>query len=614
MNNGYWQKLLRVDLSSRQISVETILEIDLKRFLGGAGLGAEILRRELPGKIDPGDSKNRLIFATGPFQGPAIPGGAKFSIMGISPLTGTYADTAAGASWGPSLKDAGYDVLVIQGKSETPVYLYIDDDVVELKGAVSHWGKSSYDAIDAIREEHHDPKLSVACIGPAGEMGVAIACIVIDKHSFGGRCGLGAVMGLKNFKAVAVKGSKSVPVADPEKTRDLIKTYFKKIHDATLENEFREHGTPGLCETAESLGDMPIKYWDGDTFPEGATTLGAPNYTRVLNARPIPCKYCPIGCHRGVEVTEPLAYAHKGAGPEYETLGMMGTCCLIGDPKAVAKANDVANRCGVDTVSVGAMVGFAMQCYERGWISREILPDYSLEWGNAEALIRLTEEIGTRAGFGAIFADGTVAAAKKIHPDSVETVVHNKGLDYPSHDPRSCNSLAPTYATGTRGACHFRGPCEDVEMGGFFIPEMGVEEGMVKFFEPDNQSLVAIRCQDLGVIANSVVFCLFMVDGGELSLSEVTELFNAVTGWDFTVEKLFEAGERGFTVQRLLNIRDGYDGSTDVLPEKMGQSAKEGFRKGQKIPFARLMKDYYAIRGWNAEGIPTAAKLKQLEL
>jgi len=614
MGNGFWQKLLRVNLSTGKISVEKIPEKKLKQFLGGAGLGAEILRKELPGAIDPHDPENRLIFATGPFQGSAVPGGAKFSIVGISPLTGTYADTAAGASWGPSLKDAGYDVLVVQGKSEKPVYLYINDDHVELMGASCHWGKNSFDTIDSIRKENNQPKLSVACIGPAGEKRVAIACVVVDKHSFAGRCGLGSVMGGKNLKAVAVKGTKTVSVANEEKTKKLLKEYFKKIYQNTIENEFREHGTPGLCETAEGLGDMPIKYWDGDIFPEGAKKLGAPNYTQVLNAKPLPCKYCPIGCHRDIEVTEPEEYATKGAGPEYETLGSMGTSCFISDPKAVAKANDIANRFGIDTISAGAMVAFAMQCFEKGWIEEDLIPEYGLEWGNGLTLVKLTEEIGNRIGFGALFANGTLKAAERIHPDSVDTVVHNKGLDYPSHDPRSCISLAPTYATGTRGACHFRGPCEDIEMGGFFIPEVGIEEGMVRFFEPDNQSLIAARCQDLGVIANSIVICLFMIDGGELSMTEIAELFNSITGWNFSIEQLFETGERGFTVQRLLNIRDGYDGDSDVLPKKMYQPAHEGFRAGKEIPFAKLMEDYYRIRGWGTNGLPTTSTLKRLQL
>jgi len=614
MGNGYWQKTLRIDLTTHNISVEAIPEDDLKRYLGGAGLGAEILRRELPGQINAYDAENRVIFATGAFQGPGVPGGAKFSIMGISPVTGTFSDTAAGASWGPALKNAGYDVLIIQGKSAVPVYLHIVDDKVEIKDATGLMGKDSYDTIDAIRAQHDDKKLSVACIGPAGEAQVAVACIAVDKHSFGGRCGLGAVMGSKNLKAVAVRGTQNVPVAQPEKVKALVKAYFKKIYDNTIENEFRKHGTPGLCETAEGLGDMPIKYWDGDRFAEGAKKLGAPNYTEVLDAKPLPCKYCPIGCHRNITVTSPPEYVTSGPGPEYETLGMMGSNCLIDDPKAVAKANDIANRLGVDTISVGAMVGFAMQCQEKGWLTPEQTQGYDLSWGNGLALVKLTEDIGRCQGLGKLFKDGTLAAAKTIHPEAVDTVVHNKGLDYPAHDPRSCNSLAPTYATGTRGACHFRGPCEDIEMGGFFMPEIGIEEGCVKFFEPDNQSLVAARCQDLGVVANSVVICLFMIDGGDLTLTETVDLFNAITGWDYTVQELIKAGERGFTVQRLLNMRDGYDGKTDVLPKKMFKSAQTGFRAGKVIPFERLMTDYYEIRGWDANGVPTPETLKRLQI
>lgn len=614
MGNGYWQKALRIDLTTHHISVEDIAEQDLKQFLGGAGLGAEILRRELPAKIDAYDPANRVIFATGAFQGPSVPGGAKFSIMGISPVTGTFSDTAAGAAWGPSFKQAGYDVLIIQGKSEGPVYLHIVDDQVELKDATDLMGKDSYDTVDAIRAQHDDKKLSVACIGPAGEQQVAIACVAVDKHSFGGRCGLGAVMGSKNLKAVAVRGTQSVPLAEPDKVKALVKAYFKKIRDNTVENDFREHGTPGLCETAEGLGDMPIKYWDGDRFEEGAKKLGAPNYTEVLDAKPLPCKYCPIGCHRNITVTSPPEYETSGPGPEYETLGMMGSNCMIDDPKAVAKANDIANRLGIDTISAGAMVGFAMQCQEKGWLTPEQTEGYDLSWGNGLALVKLTEDIGRCTGLGTLFKDGTLAAAKTIHPDAADTVVHNKGLDYPAHDPRSCNSLAPTYATGTRGACHFRGPCEDVEMGGFFMPEIGIEEGCVKFFEPNNQSLVAARCQDLGVVTNSVVICLFMIDGGDLTLTETVELFNAITGWDYTVKELIKAGERGFTVQRLLNLRDGYDGKTDKLPSKMFKSAQQGFRAGKAIPFEQLMEDYYRIRGWDANGVPTPEALERLQL
>jgi len=614
MSNGYWHKLLRIDLSRGTHTVESLAEADLRQFIGGAGLGAEILRRELPPKVSAMDPRNRLIFATGPFQGPAVPGGAKFSLVGISPLSGTFTDTAAGAAWGIALKEAGYDVLIVQGRSARPVYLQIVDDAVEFRDARHLWGRDTVETVDAIRAEAGVARLSVAGIGPAGERQVAIACVAVDQHSFGGRGGLGAVLGAKNLKAVAVRGTRRVPLADPERTRSLIKRFQTEVHQAVLRNHFRENGTPGLCETAEGLGDMPIKYWDGDSWPAGAKRLGAPNYTEVLRAKPLPCEYCPTGCHRNIQITEPPEYALIGPGPEYETLGMMGTNTLIDDPKVVAKANDVANRLGIDTISAGAMVGFAMQCAEKGWLSAQATGGLDLTWGNPAALIGLVEQIGRREGLGALFAGGTLAAARQIHPEAEDTVVHNKGLDYPAHDPRACISLAPTYATGTRGACHFRGPCEDVEMGGFFLPEAGITQGTVRFFEPENQSYVAVKCQDLGVLTNSLVLCMFMIDGGELSLSSQTELFNAITGWSWSPAQMLEVGERGFTVQRLLNLRDGYGAATDVLPRKMRQVAQEGFRAAKAIPFEALMQDYYSLRGWDASGAPTPATLARLGL
>jgi len=614
MADGYWHTLLRIDLSRGTHAVETLDEADLKRFIGGAGLGAEILRRELPPKVGAFEARNRLIFATGPFQGPAVPGGAKFSIVGISPLSGTFADTAAGAGWGIALKEAGYDVLVIQGAAEHPVYLQIVDDAVTIWDARNLIGRDTVETVDDIHAETGDGRLSVACVGLAGERRVAIACVAVDKHSFGGRCGLGAVMGSKNLKAVAVRGTRQVPVADLARTQALIKRFQSEAHQAVLRNHFRENGTPGLCETAEGLGDMPIKYWDGDIWPAGAKRLGAPNYTQVLQAKPLPCQYCPTGCHRRIKVIDPEEYALTGPGPEYETLGMMGTNTLIDDPKAVAKANDIANRLGIDTISAGAMVGFAMQCWERGWVTAKDTGGLDLTWGNPKALIDLVDQIGRRESFGAHFAEGTLGAAREIHPDALDTVVHNKGLDYPAHDPRACISLAPTYVTGTRGACHFRGPCEDVEMGGFFLPEAGITQGSVRFFERPNQSHVAVKCQDLGALTCSLVICMFMIDGSEFSLTSQAEIFNAITGWDWSVAKLLEAGERAFTVQRLLNLRDGYGAETDVLPKKMRKVAKEGFRAGKSIPFEELMQDYYALRGWDASGAPTPATLARLGL
>jgi len=614
MGNGYWQKLLRVDLTNKKTSVEPIAEEDLKRFIGGAGLAAEILRREIPAKIDSYDPKNLVIFGAGPFQGPPIAGGAKFSMAGISPVTGTFGDTAAGADWGPALKDAGYDMLVIEGASETPIYLHIVDDRVEIRDASNLTGMDTYETIDAIHKETEDKKLSIASIGPAGEKRVAIACVVVDKHSFAGRCGLGALMGSKGLKAVAVRGTQTAEMSDPDKARELMGHYQKQILATVKENEFRAHGTTALCEIAEALGDMPIKYWEQDVWPEGAEKLGAPNYTKVLKAKPYPCKFCPVGCHRKIKITEPAEYAQEGIGPQYETLGMMGTNLLIDDPKAVAQGNNLASRLGFDTISAGAMVGFAMECFEKGWITDQDTDGLELRWGDPKVLFALLEQIGNKEGFGAIFSEGILPAAEKISQEAIEIVAHCKGLDFPAHDARSCISLAPTYATGTRGACHFRGACEDVEMGGFFIPEIGIKEGMFKFFERENQSLLAAKCQDYFALLNSLVLCAFMVDGGDMPFSGVKDLFNAITGWDYSIEDLIEAGERIFTVQRLINIRDGYNAATDVMPKKMLQPAEEGFRAGKVPPFKELMENYYNLRGWDENGEPSQGTLDRLGL
>jgi aldehyde:ferredoxin oxidoreductase len=614
MSNGYWRRMLRIDLANRRVQVQPIAEEDLHRFIGGAGLGAEILRRELGAKQDPYGPENRLIFATGPFQGPPVPGGAKFSVVGISPVTHTFGDTAAGASWGPSLKDAGYDVLLFEGRADEPVYVSIVDDQVEIREASDLWGLDTFKTVDAVHQKTGDKRLSVAAIGPAGERRVAIGCIAFDKHSFAGRCGMGAVMGSKNLKAVAVRGTRQVPVHDPERTEALAKRYQQEISQAVKENEFRKHGTPGLCESAEALGDMPIKYWDGDVWPEGAKRLGGKSYTETLHAKPLPCKYCPIGCHRRISIDHPPEYAMESIGPEYETLGMMGTGAMIDDPKAVSRANEIANRLGIDTISAGAMVGFAMECFQKGWITTADTDGLELTWGNPKALTRLTEQIGKREGFGVVFAEGTLPAAAKISPEAVENVVHVKGLDVPAHDPRSCFSLAPSYATGTRGACHFRGPCEDVEMGGFYIPEAGVTKETTTFFEGRNQALLAARCQDLASLTNSLVVCLFMVDGGGWALGDVREMFNAITGWDYSTDDLLEAGERGFTVQRLINVRDGYDATTDVLPKKTFKAAVEGARAGKVPPFDEMIRDYYRLRGWTENGEPSDETLERLGL
>lgn len=611
MGNGYWGRVLDVDLSSQATQVRDVGIAVWQRCIGGAGYAAHVLLEEVPANVDPFSSENLLVFASGPYQAGRAPGNAKWTVASVSPLTGTYGDSAAGAKWGPALKRSGYDALIVRGTSPRRVILVINEDRVSLEDAGDIWSADTYETTRRLTE-----RLGAACsivsIGPAGERRVRFACLVVDGHSFAGRCGIGAVMGAKGLKAIVVSGTKAVGVSDAAAADRLSKLRYGEILEASR-NGLRMHGTPDLCITAERLGDMPIKNWAMDAWPEGAAALGAPNYTQKLKARPFPCVNCPIGCHRLVEI-EGADGTSRLIGPEYETLGMLGTNLLIDDLAAVVRANDVCNRAGLDTISAGAAIALAMESVERGWLS-DAEVGFPLRWGDGRALIRLVEMIAAREGVGDLLAEGAIRAARMIHPDAEEAVAHVKGLEYPAHDPRTCWSLALNYATCTRGACHMRGVTEDVEMMGLVIPELGIDRTYTEFFSSKNKAELTIRLQDLGAWMNSAVVCAFMVDGGGLRVESLLELFNSITGWDWDIAALMTSGERVFTLQRLVNVRDGHGRATDTLPPRMQLAARQGFRAGRPaIPFEPLLTDYYEQRGWNASGVPTRPTLERLGL
>jgi len=609
--NGCWNKILRVDLSQGTVKEESINETVYKLFIGGAGLSSFFLYNEVNQKTQALSPENEIIFSTGPFQSTKLPGSAKWCIAAKSPITGTYADSHCGADWGVKFRSAGYDALIVQGKAKEPVYIWIRDGEAEIRDARDFWGLDTYETIGALKKDLNEPKASVATIGPAGEKLVYIACVCVDKHSFAGRCGLGAVMGSKNLKAVCVHGTKKAPIFNSDEVNSLTKKFMKKV--SKFAEEFRTHGTPSGLLTYHEFGDMPIKYWTGDVWKEGAEKLGAPAYTETLNARPYPCIYCPIGCHRYIKVDKPNKYAMEGPGPHYETLAMLGAVCLVDDPKAVAKAGEICNRLGLDTISTGASIGLAMELFDRGLLSTEETGGLKLEWGKEDVLIELTKQIGLKEGFGATFAEGTLKAAQKIGKNAPEIVVHVRGLDFPAHDPRACFSLAINYATCPRGACHERGMPEDIECGVFTLPELGYKT-QTKFFEPEGKPELAMKLQDFATLLNSLVICNFMIDGGGITLTDTLTWFNAITGWKWSIKDFIKTGERIFNLQRMINIRDGKGGSYDKLPKRMFEPAKEGFRKGQTPPFDSMLKEYYQLRGWNKNGEPSERKLMELEL
>lgn len=611
MANGYWEKVLRIDLSGMTVTEETVPEQVWRKVLGGAGYGAKVLYDEVANEVGGLDPENRIIFGLGPFQATQQTGAAKFCITAKSPLTGIFGETAAGADWAIELKRAGYDAIVIQGRAKKPVYLWVHDGKVETKDAVPFWGKDSYAASDEILKDVGDPKASIACIGQAGERQVAIACVVLDKHSFGGRCGLGAVMGSKNLKAIVVKGTQMVPVHDPSRLSELSKELGKKVYEGT-KDWLRLHGTPFVEIPCEEVGDTPIKYWSGDTWREGAKRLGSPNYTDVLKAQPWPCKFCVVGCHRHVKVEEPAEYALEGAGPEYETLGMIGNCCLMDDLKALAKMNEWCNKYGIDTISTGAFIGFAMDCFEKGILKGKDADGMAIHWGDKEVMFQLIHKIGKREGVGELFSRGILHAARSLGKEASGLAVHVKGLDMPAHDPRAFFSLALNYATGSAGGHHERGNPQ-VSSSGFLLPEAGIKE-VVDRFKMENSEFVAARYQDYGVLTNSLCHCKFMLFGG-MALTDLLNTLNSVTGWDWTMKDFLKTGERIFTLQRLVNVKNGITRKDDVLPKKIFEPAKEGGRAGKiPAPFEPALDRYYAVRGWDTNGIPEREKLKELDL
>ena len=611
MGNGYWNKVLRVDLASSEVITEEVGEETWKQLIGGAGFGAKVLLEETPGKLDPLSPDNRLIFAMGPFQSAPIPGNAKWSVITKGPLTKTFLDSAGGGWFSPIFKACGFDAIIIQGKAEKPVYLWITEEGAEIRDATNFWGMTPVETTKALRETVGRSKVSVLSIGPAGEKMLPIANIAAEGHSFAGRGGAGAVMGSKNLKALAVYGRKKVPVFDEEKTKAFAKELMRQMKEDGA--GFRDVGTPSVIVPYEKMGDTPIKYWTGDVWHEGAKLLCTPHYNDVLCTEPWPCMNCPIGCHRDVVITEPEKYAMEGAGPEYEATGMLGAGCLVDDIKAVAKANHICNEAGIDCISAGAFVGFLMECYEKGLITQDDTGGLEIKWGDGDVLVEVVKQIASGKGLGALFSEGITGAAKKIGGGAEELTVHVKNLDFPAHDPRAIFGLSINYATGTRGACHERGDPQSGALG-LAYPELGFPEPPENF-DMDAAPRVAKAWQDASSLYNQLTLCKFMVKGSTMTLTQIKDTFNLITGWRWEIEDLVRAAERALTLGRLVNVRDGISRKDDMLPNKMFIPAKEGGRAGKvPEPFDETLDRYYEMRGWDENGIPTEETLKDLGL
>jgi aldehyde:ferredoxin oxidoreductase len=612
-------KLLHVDLTTGQTRTEEVPETLMRRYLGGGALAAHILLRDMRPGVDPLGPDNVLTFVTSVLNGLSLSGTNRYTAAAKSPLTGGYGESEAGGWWGPELRSAGWDGVVIRGQAAHPVYLWIKDDQVELRDARPYWGKLSGEVQDGLEQELGDRRIRVLQTGISGERGVRFAAIVNQLKHFHGRCGLGAVMGAKRLKAVVVRGGKPpVPIDKDGAKRALV--WFKEHYDRS-KDRFHQLGSASAVMALEASGILPTRNFRDGSFEHARAISGQTMRDTILVNRGT-CYACAVACKREVEVPS-LGVTAKYGGPEYETLAASGSLCGVSDLNALALVNQLYAQYVLDSISTGAVIAFAMECYEHGIITREMTGGIDLTWGNAEGLVQIVHAIGKREGIGELLGEGVKRAAAALGGGAERFALHVKGQELPMHDPRGKKGLSLAYALSPTGADHMEAPHDPLYAG--FHPH-GHPMGPLGLIEPldplhlDGRKVRAFfETQKVWSSYNSVGMCDFV--GAPLNGLEMEPLvayINAVTGWNMSLYELMKVGERNNTLGRLFNCREGFTPNDDLLPQRMHEGIGNGPLKGQRIDPAEFLaarRVYYQMAGWDPEtGHPTAAKLAELGL
>jgi aldehyde:ferredoxin oxidoreductase len=611
MANGYMGKILRVDLTARLVQTEPLHEEWARKYIGGTGLATRYLYEEIDSSTKPEDPQNPLIFMTGPLGAtPSITSG-RHQIVSLSPLTGIYGESDCGGSWGDQLKRAGFDGIIITGQSSSPVYVWIRDGQAEIRPADRFWGMDTYDLDPPLLAET-DRKATVASIGTAAETGSLIANVMHDGFHgrAAGRCGLGAVMAGKKLKAVVVRGSGSVPVADPEGLKALVKTHAPIVADRL--KDMRKYGTARMVQASEQLGSMPLQNFKyAHRWEEGAAKLSGPAFAEKVIIKPYFCGGCVIGCGKTVQVREGPFKTAVGGGPEYETIDLLGANCLVDNLEAVCLANELCNRYGIDTIDTGNLVAFAMELFEVGLITSADTGGVPLKWGSAEAMVAAVRMIGEGTYIGAVLRQGMVRAAQVIGKGAEEYALQVKGLGIPAHDPRAYNGLACSYATSNRGAHHLSGQTHLYEHR-LEVPELG-HKPPGRFLVEGKGALAAFT-QNIMNVLDSAKSCKFAQNGG-WTIGPLTEAYNHVTGKKATIEDLILNGERSFNLKRQINVDRGISRKDDTLPKRFLTLAKTAPGYTPNLPpLEKMLDEYYQARGWSQEGIPLPETLARLEI
>jgi aldehyde:ferredoxin oxidoreductase len=599
--------LLEIDLTNQNFRETQVTEGDYRKYLGGSGMAARYLYQYLDPSVRLLHPDNPLLFFPGLLTGIPIPTASKTSICGRSPLTGIWNEATVGGHWGAALKKNGFAGIIVKGKADHPVYLLINSDGVAFQDARNLWGLDTYDTSKKIQEVYS--QVQIASIGQAGENIVPISAIVIDAPHcrLAGRGGLGALMGSKNLKAIVVQiGKKPIAISDPDGLKKSIQELTPSIRQYT--QGLHNFGTGGSVEAREFTGDLPLKNFAQSRWAGASKTTGQVIANTIFKKH-YACYFCPIACGKEVTLQEKIVH-----GPEYETLSAFGSNLLNDDLDSIVQMNDLCNRYGIDTISLGVSLAFTIEAYEEGLIKEEDLYGIDLKWGNPEAFMAITHQVAQNEKFGKFIGQGVRALSCQLGGNSNEYAIHTKGLEYPMHDPRAYTGMALSYATANRGGCHLESLSYMIESG-IPAPELGYDED----HKPDPHSSegkaeLVVKLQDYMNVLNSLGLCKFLL-AGRIGPQTICEWVNQVMGWDLDQQELMMIGQRLHNLKRLYNVKLGITKKDDTVPPRLLHlSRTDGLSKGVLPDIDSMLSKYYQIRVWNEQGIPKEEKIKELEI
>lgn len=604
---GYIGKVAKVDLTSGSCKAEPLNTHWARLFIGGKGLGARYLYELLPPSVDALSPRNVIIFMTGPLTGTIASTMSRMALITKSPATNTFLDSYAGGYFPAELKYAGFDSLIVTGRADKPSYIYINDGRIDIRDASHIWGLNTHETVDALTTELGEKFARVGTIGPAGERLVKFACVAFEKRHYAGRGGAGAVMGSKNLKAVVAKGSlgpKALPINGNREFANLVRELIRdEIRNNPGEEWALKYGTPFVVALSNEVGILPTRNFRSGVFENVSGINMDALKDRILDKHYSSCFSCSIGCRNDSSVKDGEYAGVHGEGPEYETIALGGSNCGIGRIEAVLKFSDTVSKLGMDTISTGNVIAFAMELFERGILSSDELGGLDLGFGNEGALLKLAELIAYRRGVGDILAEGVQKAADRIGRGSERYALHVKGLEYPGYDPRGSVGMALGYATSDRGACHGRAWTVAYEAFGKLDP-----------FTTDGKAQLVMDDQVQKAVRWSLTACEFY----PVNYSTMIKLLAAATGYSYTEEELSKIGRRIWNLTRLFNVREGFTRKDDTMPARIAEDPLPAGRTEGKVvkyeDFYMMLNQYYALQGWDEEGRPKKETLMELGL